>query len=140
MATYGPYGSTKFALEAVSDSLRTAIGDKAIDKGPKIGVDHETRTKGTLQWAHARHYRQQVESAMKSALPAEAAARVIAKAVTARKPRTRYTVGLQTAIMTYGWCVSCPRQDARTFYLRQFCVPLFSDGEQMSAWTRLNAE
>ena len=118
MATYGPYGSTKFALEAVSDSLRreiaplgvqvvvvepgavrTAIGDKAIDKAQKLAL--------TMRPEQREHYSglmhaitAQVESAMKSALPAEAAARVIAKAVTARKPRTRYTVGLQTAIMT----------------------------------------
>ncbi len=35
-----------------------------------------------------------------SGLPADAAARVIAKAVTARKPRTRYTVGRDAALLT----------------------------------------
>ena len=35
-----------------------------------------------------------------SGLPADAAAKVIAKAVTARKPRTRYTVGRDAALIT----------------------------------------
>lgn len=35
----------------------------------------------------------------KSGLPADAAAKVIAKAVTARKPRTRYTVGREAALL-----------------------------------------
>jgi hypothetical protein len=35
-----------------------------------------------------------------SGVPADAAGRVIAKAVTARKPRTRYTVGRDAALIT----------------------------------------
>ena len=34
-----------------------------------------------------------------SGLPADAAAKVIAKAITARKPRTRYTVGRDAALI-----------------------------------------
>ena len=36
----------------------------------------------------------------RSCLPADAAAKVIAKAVTARRPRTRYTVGRETALLS----------------------------------------
>ena len=36
---------------------------------------------------------------VRSGLPADAAAKVIAKAVTARKPRTRYTVGRDAALI-----------------------------------------
>ena len=36
----------------------------------------------------------------KSGLPADAAAKVIDKAVTARKPRTRYTIGRDAALLT----------------------------------------
>ena len=36
-----------------------------------------------------------------SGLSADAAAKVIAKAVTARKPRTRYTVGRDAALLTF---------------------------------------
>ena len=43
----------------------------------------------------------QSASHTKSGLPAEAAAKVIAKAVTARKPRTRYTVGRDAALLTF---------------------------------------
>ena len=42
----------------------------------------------------------QTASSTKSGLPADAAAKVIAKAVTARKPRTRYTVGRDAALLT----------------------------------------
>ena len=35
-----------------------------------------------------------------SGLPADAAAKVIAKAVTERKPRTRYTIGRDAALLT----------------------------------------
>ncbi len=42
----------------------------------------------------------QTASFTKSGLPADAAAKVIAKAVTARKPRTRYTIGRDAALLT----------------------------------------
>ena len=42
----------------------------------------------------------QTASFTKSGLPADAAAKVIAKAVTARKPRTCYTIGRDTALLT----------------------------------------
>jgi len=38
-------------------------------------------------------------SSTRSGLPADAAARVIAKAITVRKPRTRYTVGRDAALI-----------------------------------------
>jgi hypothetical protein len=42
----------------------------------------------------------QAASHTNSGLSADAAAKVIAKAVTARKPRTRYTVGRDAALIT----------------------------------------
>ena len=42
----------------------------------------------------------QAASFTESGLPADAAAKVIGKAVTARKPRPRYTIGRETALMT----------------------------------------
>jgi hypothetical protein len=42
----------------------------------------------------------QASSSTESGLPAHAAAGVIAKAVTARRPRTRYTVGRDAALIT----------------------------------------
>ena len=42
----------------------------------------------------------QAASFTESGLPADAAAKVIAKAVTAHKPRTRYTVGRDATLLT----------------------------------------
>ncbi len=42
----------------------------------------------------------QTASFTESGLPANAAAKVIAKAVRARKPRTRYTIGRDAALLT----------------------------------------
>jgi short-subunit dehydrogenase len=42
----------------------------------------------------------QAAASAKLGLSADAAAEVIAKALTARKPRTRYTVGRSTAVLT----------------------------------------
>jgi hypothetical protein len=42
----------------------------------------------------------QTASFTESGLPADAAAKLIAKAVTARKPRTRYTIGRDAALLT----------------------------------------
>jgi hypothetical protein len=41
----------------------------------------------------------QASASTRSGLPAEAAAAVIAKAITTRKPRTRYTVGREAALL-----------------------------------------
>jgi NAD(P)-dependent dehydrogenase (short-subunit alcohol dehydrogenase family) len=117
MATYGPYASTKFALEAVSDSLRreiaplgvqvvvvepaavrTKIGDRAIARAQEVAstmTPEQSERYGRLVEAITA----QAASAMESGLSADAAAKVIAQAVTARKPRTRYTIGRQAALL-----------------------------------------
>ena len=118
MATYGPYAGTKFALEAVSDSLRrevapfgvevvvvepaavrTKIGDRAIATAHRVAAtmtSEQSQRYGALVHAVTG----QAASAMESGVSADAAAKVIAKAVTARKPRTRYTVGRDAARIT----------------------------------------
>jgi short-subunit dehydrogenase len=118
MATYGPYAGTKFALEAVSDSLRrevaplgvqvvvvepgpvrTKIGDRAIATAREVAStmtpEQSDRYGGLVQAVTA-----QAASYLKSGLSADAAAEVVARAVTARKPRTRYTTGRSIALMT----------------------------------------
>jgi NAD(P)-dependent dehydrogenase (short-subunit alcohol dehydrogenase family) len=118
MATYGPYAGTKFALEAVSDSLRREIAPFGVQvvviepgavrtglAGRAIATAHELvltitpeqsqRYGGLVQAITA-----QAASHTESGLPADAAAKVIAKAVTARNPRTRYTVGRDAAVLT----------------------------------------
>jgi NAD(P)-dependent dehydrogenase (short-subunit alcohol dehydrogenase family) len=118
MATYGPYAGAKFALEAVSDSLRREIAPFGVQvvvvepgamrtemAGRAIGAAHELASIMTPEQSqryggllHA--ITAQAASFTESGLPADAAAKVIANAVTARKPRTRYAVGRDAALLT----------------------------------------
>jgi NAD(P)-dependent dehydrogenase (short-subunit alcohol dehydrogenase family) len=118
MATYGPYASTKFALEAVSDSLRRELAPTGVRvvvvepgavrtemPGRAIATAHELASTMTPEQSQrygglVQAVTAQAASHTKSGLPAEAAAAVIAGAVTARKPRTRYTVGRDAALLT----------------------------------------
>lgn len=117
MATYGPYAATKFALEAVSDSLRRELAPFGVDVvvvepgavrtemlGRAIAGAQELVSAMTPE--QSRRYgglvhavNAQAVASTASGVPAEAAAKVIAKAVTARKPRTRYTVGREAALI-----------------------------------------
>lgn len=118
MATYGAYAGTKFALEAVSDSLRREVaplGVQVVVVEPG-GVRTEMAARG-IETANAlaaqmtpeqdERYGSLVQANNKfmasgtaSGVTADAAARVIAKAVTTRRPRTRYTIGLDAALVT----------------------------------------
>ena len=119
MATYGPYAGTKFALEAVSDSLRREIAPFGVEvvvvepgavktkiAGQAIATAHEVAS--TMTPEQRQRYGRLVQAITaqaasvteSSGLSADAAAKVIAKAVTARKPRTRYTVGRDAALIT----------------------------------------
>ncbi|WP_221329602.1 SDR family oxidoreductase [Actinoplanes sp. L3-i22] len=117
MPTYGAYAGAKFALEAVSDALRREVeplGVRVIVLEPG-GVRTEMSGRGIVtandlaarmtpeQDARYGGLVQAINSLMASGtsagLTADAAARVIAKAVTARRPRTRYTVGRDAAMI-----------------------------------------
>jgi NAD(P)-dependent dehydrogenase (short-subunit alcohol dehydrogenase family) len=118
MATYGPYAASKFALEAVSDSLRREVARHGVQVvviepgavrtemlGRAIAGAHDQLAAMTP--AQRRRYgglvhavNAQAEASTRSGLPAEAAAAVIAKAVTVRKPRTRYPVGREAALLS----------------------------------------
>ncbi len=118
MATYGPYAATKFALEAASDSLRRELAPCGVQVvvvepgavrtemlGRAIATANEsvsamTPEQGQRYGALVHAVNAQAESSTKSGLPADAAAKVIARAVTARKPRTRYTIGRDAALIT----------------------------------------
>ena len=120
MATYGPYAATKFALEAVSDSLRREMAPLGVGvivvepgavrtemPGRASATAHELASAMTPEQSqrygplvHAITAQTASHTTSGSGLPADAAARVIAKAITARKPRTRYTVGRDATLIT----------------------------------------
>ncbi|WP_033293093.1 SDR family oxidoreductase [Amycolatopsis jejuensis] len=118
LATCGPYSGTKFALEAVSDALRrevaplgmhvvvvepgavrTAIGGRAIAETDRLAAamspEQQERYGPLLQATNAN-----TAANMANGRSADQAAQVIAKAVTAGKPRTRYTIGWDAALFT----------------------------------------
>ena len=117
MATYGPYAGTKFALEAISDSLRreispfgvavvviepgavrTGMADQAIATAQEVAstmTPEQSQRYNRMVHAIAA----QAKSATASGLRAEVAAKVIAEAVMALKPRTRYTIGRDAALL-----------------------------------------
>jgi NAD(P)-dependent dehydrogenase (short-subunit alcohol dehydrogenase family) len=118
MATYGPYAATKFALEAVSDSLRRELAPSGVRvvvvepgavrtemPGRAMATAHDLAS--TMTPEQSQRYgglmhaiAAQTASHTDSGLPPDAAAKVITKAITARKPRTRYTVGRDAALIT----------------------------------------
>ncbi|MDX8030600.1 SDR family NAD(P)-dependent oxidoreductase [Lentzea sp. BCCO 10_0856] len=118
MPTYGAYAGAKFALEAVSDSLRrevAALGVQVVVVEPG-GVRTEMAARGIatadelaagMTAEQERRYGGMVlainslmDSGTAAGVSAEAAALVVAKAVTARRPRTRYTIGRDAAVLT----------------------------------------
>ncbi len=118
MATYGAYAGTKFALEAVSDSLRREVAPLGVHvvvvEPGGIRTEMATRGIATANGLAAGMTPEQEErygdmvkatntlmaSGTASGLTADAAALVVAKAVTTRKPRTRYTIGRDAALIT----------------------------------------
>jgi NAD(P)-dependent dehydrogenase (short-subunit alcohol dehydrogenase family) len=118
MATYGPYAGTKFALEAVSDSLRRelaphgvqvvvvepgAVKTEMADRGAATATD-------LAEWMNPEHqqrYGRLVKAVVAHSLAftgkgmsADKAGAIVARAATARRPRTRYTVGRDAAVLT----------------------------------------
>jgi NAD(P)-dependent dehydrogenase (short-subunit alcohol dehydrogenase family) len=117
MATYGAYAASKFALEAASDSLRrevSPLGVKVVVVEPgavktkmaKRGVATSDRLNANMTTDQLNRYADltaaisaQARSFTKDGVPAERAAKVIAKAATTSNPRTRYTIGSDAAIL-----------------------------------------
>ena len=117
MATYGAYAGAKFAMEAVSDSLRREVAELGVkvivvEPGAVIsemsgrGVATADRlAAGMTSDQHQRYdaligaITTQSRSFTQGGLPAAHAARVIADAITTTNPRTRYTIGRDAAVL-----------------------------------------
>ncbi|NYF11509.1 NAD(P)-dependent dehydrogenase (short-subunit alcohol dehydrogenase family) [Leifsonia sp. AK011] len=118
LGTYGAYAGAKFAFEAVSDSLRRELlpqGVQVVVVEPG-GVKTEMTGRGIVR---ARSFVDDLDSRQRelygplmqavmshaaafteSGVSAEKAASVIATAATAARPKTRYTIGRDAAMMT----------------------------------------
>ena len=117
LPTYGAYAGSKFALEAVSDALRrevSAAGVKVVVVEPgavkteitERGISTSEGLKSDMTTAQLDRYGTVLNAVMAQArsfnetgVSAEAAAAVVAKAATASRPKTRYTVGRDAAIL-----------------------------------------
>lgn len=105
----GAYHATKFAIEALTDALRPEVEPFGVDVVNVLPGPIATRFEATLlkhipdtgpQSPYA-YFKQRLAERMHNFLDpqkfgvmtAEAAARVVFKAATARRPRTRYSVG-----------------------------------------------
>jgi len=117
MPSFGPYSAAKFAMEAVSDALRREVeefGVRVVVVTPgavrtgmnESGVATATRlAEAMTREQHVRYDRLvdaflgQIEAFARDGVEPERAAAVISRALTARKPRTRYTVGREAAVI-----------------------------------------
>jgi NAD(P)-dependent dehydrogenase (short-subunit alcohol dehydrogenase family) len=116
--TYGPYAASKFALEALSDSLRRELRGSGVHVvvvepgGVVTPIWERGLGRADALWqampaeAHARYgrlyavMRAQGENLAREGEPAEALAAVIAGVLEARRPRARYVFGRGARIET----------------------------------------
>jgi NAD(P)-dependent dehydrogenase (short-subunit alcohol dehydrogenase family) len=117
LPTYGAYAGSKFALEAVSDALRRELGHAGIKvvvvepgavktEMAERGIATAEGLKANMTATQLARYGDLIAAVTAQArsfndigVSAEHAAMVIAKAATASRPRTRYTVGRDAAIL-----------------------------------------
>ena len=117
LPTCGAYAGSKFALEAVSDALRREVGDAGIKvvvvepgavktEMAERGIATAEGLMANMTAAQLARYDDlaaavtaQARSFIDTGVSAEHDAKVIAKAVTASRPRTRYTIGRDAAIL-----------------------------------------
>jgi len=117
LPTYGAYAGSKFALEAASDALRREVAELGIKvvviepgavktEMAERGITTAEGLQADMTAAHLARYGDllaavtaQARSFGEIGVSAEHAAKVIAKAATASRPRTRYTIGRDAAIL-----------------------------------------
>jgi NAD(P)-dependent dehydrogenase (short-subunit alcohol dehydrogenase family) len=117
LPTYSAYAGSKFAMEALSDSMRREVGRSGVDvvvvepgavktAMAERGVATADRLKGGMTADQRERYGDLIDAMSglarsfdKDGVSAERAAKVIAKAATASRPRTRYTIGRDAALL-----------------------------------------
>ncbi|KZE41030.1 SDR family NAD(P)-dependent oxidoreductase [Microbacterium sp. T32] len=118
MPTYGAYAGAKFALEAVSDALRRELAPHGLQvvvvepggvqtEMTGHGIERARTFVAEMTTVHRRRYAPLMQAIINQAtafttsgVSARAAAVVIADAATTLKPRARYTIGRDAAMMT----------------------------------------
>jgi NAD(P)-dependent dehydrogenase (short-subunit alcohol dehydrogenase family) len=118
LPTYGAYAGSKFALEAVSDALRRELAPQGVrvtvvepggvqTEMARRGSDTATRLAADMTAEQNDRYGRLLRAILSHAaaftrdgVTAEKAALVVTRAVTDRRPRTRYTIGRDAAVMT----------------------------------------
>ncbi|MEU4237386.1 SDR family oxidoreductase [Actinoplanes sp. NPDC026619] len=118
LPTYGAYAGAKFAMEGMSDALRRELAPHGVQvvvvepggvqtEMTGHGIERMNDTIAGMTPAERGRYGgllqaiiSQATGFTKAGLPAEAAGRIIADAATVRRPRARYTVGRDAAILT----------------------------------------
>jgi NAD(P)-dependent dehydrogenase (short-subunit alcohol dehydrogenase family) len=113
---FGPYAASKFGLEAMTDSLRREVarhGVRVVSIAPhgiatpiwEKGLERAETVINDMPEDARRRYRdviaavrREAERQSREGLPPEAVAEVVGRALTARRPRTRYAVGRQTSL------------------------------------------
>jgi NAD(P)-dependent dehydrogenase (short-subunit alcohol dehydrogenase family) len=117
LPTYGAYAGSKFALEAVSDALRREVAELGIKvvviepgavktEMAERGIATAEGLMANMTAAQLARYDDlaaavtaQARSFIDSGVSAEHAAKVIARAATTSRPRARYTIGRDAAIL-----------------------------------------
>ncbi|WP_068176199.1 SDR family NAD(P)-dependent oxidoreductase [Mycobacterium sp. UM_CSW] len=117
LPTYGAYAGSKFALEAVSDALRREVGELGIKvvvvepgavktEMAERGIATAEGLMANMTAAQLARYEDlaaavtaQARSFGEDGVSVEHAAKVIVKAATASRPRTRYTIGRDAAVL-----------------------------------------
>lgn len=115
---FGPYAASKFALEALTDSLRvelrpwgieviavepgtiaTPIWNKSMSRADEMISNLPERARN-LYDPSLIELRKAVARASQQGIPAEKVAKVVAHALLAKRPKTRYVVGRDARLVT----------------------------------------
>ena len=110
----GPYAASKFALEALSDSLRremrphgvqvsviepSAIATPIWEKSKTEGLGKTAQYSADMTAVYGKvmkHFAQRIDDVARRAAPVTVVTKAVEHALLARRPRTRYPVGYRT--------------------------------------------